>query len=267
MKNQSLAERVAALNWYHTIDLGNGVVTPGNPFDQIWAMIEAQMRSIDLTGKRVLDIGCWDGKFSFLAESLGAQVVATDFVVGRWGGRETFQLAAEALGSQAEYLPDVDVCKLSERFPRGSFDVVLFMGVLYHLRYPMLALAQIRHMLKPGGFLICETHAVLNQRDSLIYFNYRDPREKDPSNWAFPTTLAHRKMVASCYFDVRNQEILPLDRAGTLRQSARWLLGRARPIPARSVILAQAVNQEDSGHIYPDNLLAEYDPRYTFSAS
>ncbi len=56
--------RVAGISWYHSIDLGNGIVTPGNPPDE--RMIEAGLPR--LRGQTVLDIGAWDGYWSFLAE-------------------------------------------------------------------------------------------------------------------------------------------------------------------------------------------------------
>src|SRR5262245_19550631 len=78
-----LRRRVAALKWVHSIDLGGGVVTPGAwgpPAPQIVRALD----SIDFRGRRVLDIGCWDGLWSFEAERRGAaEVYATDFVPHR----------------------------------------------------------------------------------------------------------------------------------------------------------------------------------------
>src|SRR5689334_19854227 len=63
--------------WWHAIDLGEGVVTPGT---RAWTM--ETLGVTDLTGKTVLDIGAWDGYFSFEAERLGAsRVVALDHYV------------------------------------------------------------------------------------------------------------------------------------------------------------------------------------------
>ncbi len=87
----------------------------------------------DLHGKRVLDIGAWDGWFSFEAERHGAAVTAIDCTEA-----EHFTELQRKLASSVDYrilevyeLPDAGL---------GSFDIVFFLGVLYHLRHPLLAL-------------------------------------------------------------------------------------------------------------------------------
>src|SRR5262245_43499499 len=156
--------QLLSFKWYHRIELGDGTITPGLPWERLWRLVENAIRGLDLRGRRVLDIGCWDGKWTFLAECLGATVTATDWVSQRWGGRDTFHFASKILGSKSTYMPQCDVCRLSDSFKSGSFDVVLFMGVLYHLRYPMLALSQIRRVLGTNGVLVLETHAVKDER-------------------------------------------------------------------------------------------------------
>ena len=88
-----------------------------------------------MQGMRALDIGCSDGYFSFEMERRGADVVATDFVPETYTG---FATARRILGSAVDYRMD-NVYNLSPE-AYGFFDVVLFMGVLYHLRHPLLAL-------------------------------------------------------------------------------------------------------------------------------
>ena len=74
-----LQAQADALHWYHTIDLGNGVVTKGDS-----AQDDGNAILPDVTGRSVLDIGAWDGKYSFLAERAGAsRVVALDHYA--WG--------------------------------------------------------------------------------------------------------------------------------------------------------------------------------------
>ncbi|HEX8521147.1 MAG TPA: DUF1698 domain-containing protein [Tepidisphaeraceae bacterium] len=142
-----LKQRVAEHSfWYHRIELPGGVVTPGiNP-------LHAPSYNIpqDLTGKRVLDVGAWDGYWTFEALNRGArEVVAIDDFSDYLGKLEpsqrkawqTFDLCREALGydHQRCQREEVTVYDLTEsRF--GRFDVVFFFGTLYHLRYPLLAL-------------------------------------------------------------------------------------------------------------------------------
>ena len=99
-----------------------------------------------------LDIGCSDGYFSFEMERRGASVVALDFVPEHYSG---FATARKILGSAVEYRMD-NVYNL-KRESYGEFDVVLFMGVLYHLRKPLAALDTVRSVTKAGGQLFVGT--------------------------------------------------------------------------------------------------------------
>jgi tRNA (mo5U34)-methyltransferase len=93
------------------------------------------VRSLDLRGKRVLDIGCRDGLFSFAAESMGAiDVIGIDNDLSR-GATE---LLIPYFNSKVR-MHQMNLYDLTpERF--GTFDVVIFPGVLYHLRYPFWGL-------------------------------------------------------------------------------------------------------------------------------
>jgi tRNA (mo5U34)-methyltransferase len=132
MNREDLQARAEALRWFHTIDLGHGVITKGVDISQPERLARLRLPD-DLSGRSVLDIGAWDGFFSFEAERRhAARVVASDYYAWHgtgWGtgqGKAAFQLAREALGSRVEDV-DLDVMDLSpDRV--GSFDVVLFLG-------------------------------------------------------------------------------------------------------------------------------------------
>ncbi|MHC4083278.1 MAG: methyltransferase domain-containing protein, partial [Planctomycetota bacterium] len=128
-----LRQQVGKIRWYHRIDLGDGVVTPGvDPSPQ---KLERLHLPEDLSGQTVLDVGAWDGFFSFEAERRGAaRVLATDSYAWSgvdWGTKQGFELARARLGSTVQDM-DVDVFDLSPQCV-GVFDVTLFLGVLYHL--------------------------------------------------------------------------------------------------------------------------------------
>jgi tRNA (mo5U34)-methyltransferase len=107
----------------------------------------------DLTGKRVLDVGAWDGYWTFLALQRGArEVVAIDDFSDYMGFLQTsqrkawatFDLCREALGYDESRCKreEISVYEVTEeRF--GRFDAVFFFGTLYHLRHPLLALDQL----------------------------------------------------------------------------------------------------------------------------
>ncbi|MBL6750792.1 MAG: DUF1698 domain-containing protein [Nevskia sp.] len=113
---------------------------------------------VDLRGKTVLDVGAWDGFFSFEAERRGAaRVLATDSFSWSgegWGRKACFELAREVLGSRVEDR-QIGVLELGpERV--GRFDLVLFLNVLYHMPHPLLALERVASV--TAGTLILETH-------------------------------------------------------------------------------------------------------------
>ncbi|MDQ6677335.1 MAG: class I SAM-dependent methyltransferase [Acidobacteriota bacterium] len=134
---QSLVSDLATLGWYHSMELPTGEVIPGlQTIEQLKARLAQFPIPQDLAGKRVLDIGAWDGWFTFEMERRGASVVAVDL-----SPNTRFLKARDLMGSQAEY-HIMDVLDLSpERL--GLFDIVLFFGVLYHLKHPLLALERV----------------------------------------------------------------------------------------------------------------------------
>jgi tRNA (mo5U34)-methyltransferase len=135
--NQERLQALDRLGWYHSMELHDGTVIAGfQSIERLRARIAQFPISGDLRGKRVLDIGAWDGWFSFEMERRGAEVMAVDATP-----HERFRIARELLGSKVEYRVD-DICRLSPD-KIGYFDIVLFLGVLYHLKHPMLALEKV----------------------------------------------------------------------------------------------------------------------------
>jgi tRNA (mo5U34)-methyltransferase len=192
-------ERISDIRWWHSIELPGGILTPGlegRTADKLsWIGIPD-----DLSGKTVLDVGAWDGFFSFEAERRGARrVLATDSVMWReTTGKAGFLLAHEALGSAVEAL-DVDVMELSPDRVGGTFDVVLFLGVLYHMRDPMLALERVASV--TGERLIIESHAdMLDVPRAAMAFYPFDELGGDASNWIGPNLLAIDGMLRATGF-------------------------------------------------------------------
>jgi tRNA (mo5U34)-methyltransferase len=148
---QAIAEQKI---WYHKIEVAPGVWTPG-VHDSTEGLELIQMPE-DLTGMRVLDIGARDGFYTFEAERRGArEVVALDNELPDNTG---FSIAADLLGSKAEFVTENVYGLDPER--HGTFDLVLFLGVIYHLRHPLLALDRIYDVCAPDGMLLLETHMI-----------------------------------------------------------------------------------------------------------
>jgi tRNA (mo5U34)-methyltransferase len=109
----------------------------------------------DCRGLRVLDVGTRDGFFAFELERRGASVVAIDYMPA---GTTGFEIAKALVGSQVPYVVG-NVYDLSPE-TRGAFDLVLFLGVLYHLRDPLLALDRLAAVCKLGGRIVVESHVI-----------------------------------------------------------------------------------------------------------
>jgi tRNA (mo5U34)-methyltransferase len=224
-----LQTRVDALRWYHTIDLGQGVVTRG--VDDTPLRLARLDFPASLSGLSVLDVGAWDGFFSFEAERRGAsRVVAADHYSWHgtgWGtanGKAGFELARTALGSRVEDV-DIDVMELSpERV--GTFDVVLLLGVLYHLRHPLLALERIASVTR--ALLILETvvDMVGVPRPAMAFYPDAELGD-DPTNWWGPNVAAVHGMLHSTGFQqVRTVTSLPSTPYRAARALAHGLKGK-----------------------------------------
>jgi tRNA (mo5U34)-methyltransferase len=122
------------LGWYHSFEFPDGTSIDGvqsiTQLRERWARFPLPE---DLSEKRVLDIGAWDGWFSFEAERRGADVVALDCVE-----IPNLIVAKERLNSSVDYRVS-NLYKIPQ-LQLGAFDYVFFLGVLYHVKHPLLAL-------------------------------------------------------------------------------------------------------------------------------
>jgi tRNA (mo5U34)-methyltransferase len=215
----------ACPQWYHSIELAPGVITPGVAPLAVWNGTLRTLALPDLHGKSVLDIGAYDGFFSFAVERLGAARVvaldeyvwATDMVAymedwrkaraagtvvpaprnsQHWHpaelpGKRPFDAAREILGSKVDSVVGnfmtIDAMKL------GKFDVVLFLGVLYHMEDPLAAIRRVATFLAPGGFLGIETEAIdVPGAPDAAFFEFFPGNElnNDAANWWAPNMKA-----------------------------------------------------------------------------
>ena len=214
----ALREEIDRYDWYHSIDLGNNVVTPGRDYFDLWNMIRKTREHIDYSEKSVLDIASFDGMWAFEAESLGAnKVVATDT---HDPSLEKFLLCKRILKSKVIPFYNVSVYNLRDRLqnfisqahhpekPIGEclFDIVQNLGLLYHVRDPMYVLAQTRSVIKTGGFLLLESAILFNEDSSFLLYN-GEPQHKrgrvypDTSIWWAPTIPCLKEMLRTNLFE------------------------------------------------------------------
>lgn len=227
MNVDELRKEVTKIRWWHRIDLGQGIITPG--LDDSPAKLKTLALPEDLRGMTVLDIGAWDGFFSFEAERRGAShVLATD--LSCWGGEEWstkagFDLARKALNSKVEDM-EIDVLDLSPE-KIGVFDLVLFLGVLYHMQHPLLVLERVFSV--TGKQLILETHTdMLLCRKPTLAFYPEAELENDPTNWFGPNASAVKAMLRSVGFrkiQVVTGKSLPF----RLGRAIKWRIQHGKP--------------------------------------
>jgi len=203
---QLLAARVQSRFRYHTIELPDGSVLPGlQSVEHLRWRLGLFDLPDDLRGKRVLDIGAWDGWFSFECERRGAEVVAVDCVE-----LNTFLEARDLLQSRVEYLT-LDVGELSAA-KLGHFDIVLFFGVLYHLRHPLQGLEKVVELCT--DLALIESYVIPSEArpiPAVMEFYERTELGGQIDNWCGPSPEGLLAMCRSAGFataelkDVTNQ--------------------------------------------------------------
>jgi tRNA (mo5U34)-methyltransferase len=237
---EELLQLVPNYRWVHAIDLGRGVLTPGEWGPPPRFLLDA-LDDINFRGKKVLDIGCWDGVWSFEAEKRGAaEVFATDYLPHRGNqGQRTFQLAHRILESRVKYFPDLSVYDVA-RLGISDFDVILFCGVYYHLKHPLLALARLRRVVREGGLIIVEGETIPSA-ENIAQFHYHEHYKNDESNWWIPTIRCLREWIECSFFTI-----------------AREYSPDTGP-QTRHAIAAVAVRRTDPNYAYADEELRDFD--------
>jgi tRNA (mo5U34)-methyltransferase len=228
MDADDIRRRVDAIRWFHSIDLGGGVVTPGS--DRSTEKLARLRLPERLDGRSVLDVGAWNGFFSFEAERRGAsRVLAVDSFCWSgqgWGTQDGFLLAREALRSQVEDR-EMEVLELGPELV-GVFDVVLCLGVLYHMKHPLLALERVASVTRE--LLVIETHVdLLSSRRPAMALYPGAEHNDDPTNWCGPKHAALQRMLLDVGITTLERDYLTPRWKRAAREVKRHLRGQ-RPL-------------------------------------
>lgn len=201
--------------WFHNLHLPDGTQTaPDHPLGDFptfkWRQIQLHIPP-DISGWRILDVGCNAGFYSFELARRGAQVTGIDLDPhylrqAQWAARQ-YGLDGQIVFRQMQIY---DLAHLEERY-----DLVWFMGVLYHLRYPLLGLDIISRkarrlmvlqtLMLPGQDVCSETHDL--KMDDLARMKTPDwpgmafvenRFEDDPTNWWIPNHACVEAMLRTC---------------------------------------------------------------------
>jgi tRNA (mo5U34)-methyltransferase len=220
--------------WFHSIDCGDGVITNGI---KSLVVLRGELNSMalpSLTGKTVLDVGAWDGFFSFAAEELGAhrvmaldhyvwsmnlprqqkywkeckekQIIPKDYhlIPGHWEpgmlpGKLGFDTAHRIKGSSVEQL--VSDFMTVDLIDIGQFDIIFFLGILYHLEEPYWALKRLSLLTR--DLAVIETAAVyLPAYENIGVFEFYEANElgADVGNWFAPNLMGLTKACRAAGF-------------------------------------------------------------------
>ena len=231
MSPEEAQDLVDSTNWYHGWEIVPGVHTPGRCKIEPKQMLDFYGVPEDLSGKRALDIGVWDGAYSFELERRGAEVVALDVQDPDENG---FNTAKKILESQVEHAKcgiyhissyTHDVAGRYSRQALGQFDLILYMGVFYHLKDPMRAFEAIKTVMKPDATLYFEgivfdyawkTEVRLQHRQqeieavrdlSIAYFAAEE-YGYDRDNWYIPTVTCLYSWLISAGFSVQSMGLV-----------------------------------------------------------
>jgi tRNA (mo5U34)-methyltransferase len=205
MAEDALRDRINELTqvtWHHTLQLLPDLVVQGLKSAEVLAAERAAILGlVELAGRSVLDIGTWNGYFAFEAKRAGAKrVIATDSYVWRvpwFRGRETFELARECLGVDVE-AREIDPTELPGDL--APADVVLFLGVFYHLIDPIMVLQKVAAL--ASDLLVIETHQdLLNVPRPAMVFYPGTTLNNDSTNWWGPNPQCVTELLATVGFE------------------------------------------------------------------
>ena len=221
MDGNEIRARMAGYEFYHIIKLSDDISTPGNPRHLTTQhMVMGALKQLDLKDKRVLDIGCRDGLFSFEAERMGAtEVIGVD--------NDLSKPAIEFLIPYFNSGVKMHEVNLYDLTPNtfGLFDVVIFAGVLYHLRYPFWALKVIRDIMRDGGTLLMETAVWRGaHRHAMLYCPVGDESPYDPTSCTFFNEKGLLDTLSSLGFRVKDLRYQPVQQGvkSILRYLRQW---------------------------------------------
>lgn len=227
--------------WYHRFEILPGVMTPGICNYKPYLLDHPELQ--DATGKKVLDIGAWDGPYTREMTRRGAQATGFDIQPPNHSGFNTM-CALNAI--EPEHFCE-NVYNLSPE-AHGLYDVVLFFGVFYHLKNPLLAFENINRVLRIGGLMAFEgailegapsidafwrdnSHVLEFIKNTPLAYYSKGSYQGEWSNWWVPNLTCLKQWIESCGFEII--------RSGTQENDTRGM-GLARKvadIPLEHIVL------------------------------
>ncbi len=193
--NEATALVASVPHWHHKFEIYPGVVTPG-AYEPGFLLDKTGLPD-DLSGLRVLDIGTSDGFFSLHLAKRGAQVVAIDY---RRKEDHGYHVMEKLNPVQIDY-HRMNIYELSEK-QLGEFNIVLFLGVLYHLPDMIRALQMIRAVCRGTLFVETDSENEFCKDIAAARYYKGNTLAKDHTNFWAPNRLCVLDMLYDTGFDV-----------------------------------------------------------------
>jgi len=193
-----MKDQMNKLAWWHVITFPDGTVTPGQCDYRNEEHSKRFQLPDDMTGLKVLDLGTFDGYWAIEAKKRGADVTASD----RWDPMlETAKLALGAYEIPYCWLGDLDKTiparwtVETDGWVLDRFDVVLFYGILYHLKNPYEGILNAARFLKPGGRIFLESAVNQGKMEGLpaeipLMWVIDETHHGDKTNYHMPNEAA-----------------------------------------------------------------------------
>ena len=206
MKYEQIEKEASKIKWWHSIELpsdeGQIYLTKGEVNHCTEEIANNRFGvPLDLKNKTVLDAGCWDGYFSFLAEKRGAIVSGCDPLQGCSHfsqGTDGFVFAKKVLKSKIDFeTSDIEAYSKKSK----QFDIVFLYGTLYHVENPVEHLKALSSLTKE--YALIETAISQTQSEGWEFNNGFD---NDPTNFWYPSLSGLQKVLK--YVGFNSMEVI-----------------------------------------------------------
>jgi 2-polyprenyl-3-methyl-5-hydroxy-6-metoxy-1,4-benzoquinol methylase len=216
-EKDSVLEQIEKYHWKQSIEVLNGISTKGSFENR--SFILKQFGLIDFKDKNVLDVGCADGFYSFEAERRGAKTIIG---IDKNKSKGLCEFLMPFFKSKIK-MEEVDFFDYK---PKNKFDIIIFTGILYNVKYPLLALEVVSSWLKEGGSLIVESAMYSDDNKKAVLYcpspeenPYKDPNAKKQATHQ-NTFFNHKGLIDNLEkHNLKLINIYPDNRRGTSRKN------------------------------------------------
>ncbi len=256
--DEDIKREIKKYTFYHRIKVKDGIYTRENENDYFsHRILFKYIDDIDLKNKRVLDIGCRDGIFSFYAEKKGAkEIIAIDNNLSKGSLNFLIPFFKSKVKMYEKNLYEIS----EEEF--GKFDVIFFFGVLYHLREPISAIRKLSEVLNENGLMLCETAIIDNiESKPIIYIPFKTGPYKDQTSCTFFNLRGLEETFDSLNFKTILKKKFITRKFENIKKIIKnflWLLFSKNKLFNKELIITNRILLIAKKNIYKKDNISEY---------